>query len=164
MPEDVQFLIVDPKQFEFIAYKDIPHLREPIAVDPADARHLLDIAVEEMERRFGVLCDAKVKKIQDYNKKVVGDKLPYIVFVVDEFSDLMLSGKRDERKDIESKIVRIAQKARAVGIHMILSTQKPLVAIMTSLIKANMPARVSFNVASGIDSRRHALQGSERAQ
>jgi len=153
MPDELKLLIIDPKQIEFISYEDVPHLLEPIASDPDDARELLDIAVDEMEKRFRTFREERVKKIEDYNKKVPGKKLPYIVFVVDEFADLMMMGNREQKKQVESKIVRIAQKARAVGIHMILATQKPLATIVTSLIKANMPTRVSFNVASAVDSR-----------
>lgn len=152
MPSEVEFLMIDPKQVEFVAYSDIPHLMEPIANDPSEAKRLLDIAVEEMEDRFRLLKKHKVKKLSEYHKKT-GEKLPYIIFVVDEFSDLMMMGSKAERQEVESKIVRIAQKARAVGIHMILATQKPLVTIVTSLIKANMPARMAFCVASGTDSR-----------
>lgn len=151
-PHECQFLIVDPKQIEFVAYEGIPHLMKPIASNPEEARRLLDIAVNEMEHRFQLLRQKKVKKLSDYNKKT-DRPLPYIVFVVDEFADLMLMGTKKEAKEVENKIVRIAQKARAVGIHMILATQKPLVSIVTSLIKANMPARISFEVASSIDSR-----------
>ena len=152
-PEELKLLIVDPKQVEFVAYEEVPHLLEPIACNPEEARALLDVAVEEMEHRFTLLREARVKKISDYNKKVVEGKLPYIVFIVDEFADLMMMGSRADHKEVESKIARIAQKARAAGIHMILATQKPLATIVTSLIKANMPTRVSFNVASMIDSR-----------
>jgi S-DNA-T family DNA segregation ATPase FtsK/SpoIIIE len=157
-PQEVRFLIVDPKQVEFVAYSEIPHMFEQdgetlqIASDPEEARCLLDVAVNEMERRFGLMVDARVKKIDDYNE-TAKEKLPYIVFIVDEFSDLMLMGTRDQKKNVETKIVRLAQKARAVGIHMILATQKPLASVMSSLIKGNVPARVAFSVTSGVDSR-----------
>ena len=157
-PEEVRFLIVDPKGYEFSAYKDLPHLYRQddetmhIASEVEDARRLLDVAVDEMARRGRLFEEARVKKLEDYNA-TAKEKLPYIVFIVDEFADLMLMGSRDQKKDVETKIVRIAQKARAVGIHMILATQKPLASIMTSLIKANMPARVAFSVSSGVDSR-----------
>lgn len=152
MPSEIKFLMIDPKQVEFVAYSDIPHLLEPIANNTTQARELLDIAVEEMEERFSLFKKHKVKKLSEYIKKT-GEALPYIVFVVDEFSDLMMMGDNKTKKEVESKIVRIAQKARAVGIHMILATQKPLATIVTSLIKANMPARVAFCVATGVDSR-----------
>ena len=157
-PEQVRFLIVDPKQVEFAAYNEIPHLYEKdgetlqIASDPEEARYLLNVAVEEMERRFGLMMDVRVKKIDDYNA-VAKEKLPYIVFIVDEFSDLMLMGSRDQKKDVETKVVRLAQKARAVGIHMVLSTQKPLASVVSPLIKGNVPARVAFSVTCGTDSR-----------
>jgi DNA segregation ATPase FtsK/SpoIIIE, S-DNA-T family len=157
-PEQLQLILVDPKQVEFAAYENLPHLfkdnGEPlkIASDATEAHEVLEVAVEEMERRFELMKAVKAKKINDYN---VGakEKLPYIVFIIDEFADLMLMSGGTERKDVENKIVRIAQKARAVGIHMILSTQKPLAQIMTTLIKANMPARISFSVSSAGDSR-----------
>lgn len=151
-PQEVKFMMIDPKQVEFADYDQIPHLLEPIANETEDAKRLLDIAVEEMEHRFDLLKRNRVKKITDYNRDAF-EKLPHIVFIVDEFSDLMLMGTAQERKEVENKIVRIAQKARAVGIHMVLATQKPLAKIMTSLIKANMPARISFSVASWVDSK-----------
>jgi S-DNA-T family DNA segregation ATPase FtsK/SpoIIIE len=157
-PDQLRFIMVDPKQVEFASYENIPHLFErdgeplPIASDVLEAREVLSVAVEEMERRFELLKQYRAKKIDDYNA-IAEEKLPYIVFVVDEFADLMLMGTSAERKEVENQIVRIAQKARAVGIHMILSTQKPLAQIMTTLIKANMPARVSFSVTSSSDSR-----------
>jgi len=152
MPSEVKLLMIDPKQVEFVAYSDIPHLMEPIANNTEEARDLLNIAVEEMEERFTLFKKKKVKKLSEYNEKT-GERLPHIVFIVDEFSDLMMMGDNKTKKDVESKIVRIAQKARAVGIHMILATQKPLATIVTSLIKANMPARIAFCVATGVDSR-----------
>ncbi|MBD3260262.1 MAG: DUF87 domain-containing protein [Candidatus Altiarchaeales archaeon] len=153
-PDQVRFLIVDPKQVEFVAYEGVPHLERPIASDPDEAMELLDYAVDEMDRRFELLRNRRVKKLKDYNTRVPErERLPYMVFIVDEFSDLMMSGTRKDSKVVESKVVRIAQKARAVGIHMILATQKPLASVMTSLIKANMPARAAFSVSSSVDSR-----------
>jgi S-DNA-T family DNA segregation ATPase FtsK/SpoIIIE len=154
MPNELKLLLVDPKQVEFSQFEDIPHLMEPIACDLEDAYGVVDVAVDEMERRFSLLRDYKVKKISDYNKKVPESKrLPYVVLVVDEFADLMMMGTPKERKAVENKIVRIAQKARAVGIHLILATQKPLATVVTSLIKANMPAQVAFKVQKSIDSK-----------
>ena len=150
--------MVDPKQIEFAAYEDLPHLFEnegeplKIASDASEAREVLEVATGEMERRFDLLKQYRAKKIDDYNEKAE-EKLPYIVFIIDEFADLMLMGSSADRREVENKIVRIAQKARAVGIHMVLSTQKPLAQIMTTLIKANMPARISFSVSSASDSR-----------
>jgi S-DNA-T family DNA segregation ATPase FtsK/SpoIIIE len=152
MPSELQLLMIDPKQVEFTAYNDIPHLMEPIANDTEEARQLLDIAVDEMEERFSLFKKHKVKKISEYKEKT-GNTIPHIVFIVDEFSDLMMMGNNKTKQEVEKKIVRIAQKARAVGIHMILATQKPLATIVTSLIKANMPARIAFCVATGVDSR-----------
>jgi S-DNA-T family DNA segregation ATPase FtsK/SpoIIIE len=157
-PEQLRFIMVDPKQVEFAAYENLPHMfdsdGEPlkIASDASEAREVLEVAVAEMERRFDLLKQYRAKKIDEYNA-VAEEKLPYIVFIVDEFADLMLLGSPADRREVENKIVRIAQKARAVGIHMILATQKPLAQIMTSLIKANMPARISFAVSSAGDSR-----------
>lgn len=157
-PKELQLIMVDPKQVEFAAYEDLPHLYENegeplrIASNAEEAREVLEVAVAEMERRFELLKEHKAKKIDDYNA-VATDKLPYIVFIIDEFADLMLMGTASDRREVENHIVRIAQKARAVGIHMILATQKPLAQIMTTLIKANMPARISFSVTSAGDSR-----------
>lgn len=157
-PEQLRLIMVDPKQIEFAAYEELPHLfdvdGEPLAIasDAEEAREILEKAVAEMERRFELMKIYKVKKLEDYNA-VAKETLPYIVFIIDEFADLMLMGSAADRKEVENNIVRIAQKARAVGIHMILSTQKPLAQIMTTLIKANMPARISFSVSSQGDSR-----------
>jgi S-DNA-T family DNA segregation ATPase FtsK/SpoIIIE len=157
-PEQLQLIMVDPKQVEFAAYENLPHLFSKdgntlnIASDVSEARELVSTAVEEMERRFDLMKEVKAKKLDDYNDRVA-EKLPYIVFIIDEFADLMLMGSSAERKEVENNIVRIAQKARAVGIHLVLSTQKPMAQIMTTLIKANMPARISFSVSSLSDSR-----------
>lgn len=154
MPHELKLLMIDPKQVEFAQFESLPHLMEPIACDLEKAYEVVDIAVNEMERRFSLLRDLKVKKISDYNRKVTEEKkLPYIVLVVDEFADLMMMGTLKERKAVENKIVRIAQKARAVGMHLILATQKPLVSVVTSLIKANMPAQIAFKVQKSIDSK-----------
>lgn len=151
-PQDVQLLLVDPKGNEFMSYDDVPHLMEPVATSVEDARELLQFAIEEMAARFDLLKEQKCRKLSDYNEKS-GDKLPYIILVVDEFADLMLAGTPKERKEIEDMIVRVAQKARAVGIHLVLATQKPIAKVMTTLIKSNMPARVSFRVPSWNDSK-----------
>jgi S-DNA-T family DNA segregation ATPase FtsK/SpoIIIE len=157
-PEHLRLILVDPKQVEFTAYENLPHLFEndgeplKIASNAEEARVVLEVATVEMEHRFELLKQYKAKKIDDYNA-VAEEKLPYIVFIIDEFADLMLMGSSADRKEVENQIIRIAQKARAVGIHMILSTQKPLAQIMTTLIKANMPARISFSVTSAGDSR-----------
>lgn len=154
MPYELKLLLVDPKQVEFAQFETLPHLLEPIAVDTESAFNVVDVAVEEMEERFSRLKALRVRNIESYNSKVSDrDKLPYIVLIVDEFADLMMMGTPSERKAVEGKIVRIAQKARAVGIHLILATQKPLQKVVTSLIKANMPAQVAFKVQKSIDSK-----------
>lgn len=149
-PKEVQFLMVDPKRVELKFYESIPHLIKPIAYGPEDADELLDFAVEEMERRFILLQKTDCRDIKSYNS-VSKDKMPYIVFIIDEFSDLLMTAKF--KKVFEDKVIRLAQKARAVGIHMILSTQKPIKAVVTSIIKSNLPARISFRVPSSMDSR-----------
>lgn len=151
-PDQVQLMMVDPKQVEFQAYKRVPHLREPIAYDQEDADKLLDVAVDLMEERFSMLTQHDVRNIAEYADKT-GNELPYVVFVIDEYADLMLMGTAKERKTTEQKIARIAQKARAVGIHLVLATQKPLNTVVTSVIKANLQTRAAFSVASGTDSR-----------
>lgn len=157
-PEELRLLMVDPKQVEFAAYEDIPHLFEEngetvsIAHDADEAKTVLDIAVREMEHRFELMKILRTKKIDDYNERS-NEKLPYIVFVLDEFSDLLQSGTKVERLDVEKSINRIAQKARAVGIHMVLATQRPSTDVVTGLIKSNIPARIAFSVSSAIDSR-----------
>lgn len=155
-PSQLQFMVIDPKGNEFKILNDLPHLYRhdgqelEVATNPESARYLLRVTIEEMNRRFELL-DRK-KNIEEYNK-VAKDKIPYVVFVVDEFADLMMRGSNAERKVLEDQIAMIAQKSRAVGIHMVLATQKPLAKVMTSLIKANMPARVAFSVSCGTDSR-----------
>lgn len=153
-PQELRLKLVDAKRVEFAEFEDDPHLDGEVASEPDEARALLTEAVVEMERRFGLLKDARCRKLSDYNKSVgEGKALPYIVVAVDEFADLMLMGSKPERKAVEESIVRIAQKARAVGIHLVIATQKPLVTVVTSIIKANMPARAAFSVSSSGDSR-----------
>ena len=152
-PREVQFLIIDPKQVEFAAYENLPHLMEPVATTTEDALGLLSLAVEEMEKRSEILRGSKVKKLEDYNSKALPtEKLPYIVFIIDEFADLMMSGE-GQRKEVESMIARVAQKARFVGIHMVLATQRPDAKIMTGLIRSNVTARVAFHVVKSAESR-----------
>ncbi|NOZ44353.1 MAG: DNA translocase FtsK [bacterium] len=122
----------------------------PIVTEPDKALKLLKRTVEEMETRYKLLKDKRVKNIDEYNQKIIGEKMYRIVFVIDELADLMMSGNK---KEVESSITRIAQKARAVGIHLILATQRPSVNVITGLIKANMPTRIAFGVVSEIDSR-----------
>ena len=153
-PEDVKIMLVDPKKVEFSNYESLPHLIQPnIICETQKAVNGLTWAVNEMERRFEILGENRVKNIDEYNhtKEVLnGDKkkLPYIVIIVDELADLMMTGK----KEVEEKIVRLAQKARAAGIHLILATQRPSVDVITGLIKTNIPSRISFSVVSSVDS------------
>jgi S-DNA-T family DNA segregation ATPase FtsK/SpoIIIE len=147
-PEEVRFLMVDPKRIELSGYEGIPHLLHPVVVDPRLASRALNWAVREMERRYKLLEEAKVKSFDSYNQSSE-EKLPYIVVIVDELADLMMVAS----KDVEAAIARLAQMARAAGIHMILATQRPSVDVLTGLIKANFPTRISFKVSSKIDSR-----------
>lgn len=147
-PDEVRFLMVDPKRIELSGYEGIPHLLHPVVVDPKLASRALNWAVREMERRYRLLEEAKVKSFDTYNQSST-DKLPYIVVIVDELADLMMVAS----KDVEASIARLAQMARAAGIHLILATQRPSVDVLTGLIKANFPTRISFKVSSKIDSR-----------
>jgi S-DNA-T family DNA segregation ATPase FtsK/SpoIIIE len=162
-PDQVKFIMVDPKRLELGLYADIPHLATPIITDPKRAAVSLKWAVHEMERRYKDLAGYGVRNIDGYNAEVKrrndleqwddnGDPhktLPYIVIIIDELADLMMvSGK-----DVEDSITRLAQMARAVGIHLVLATQRPSVDVITGLIKANFPARISFRVSSKVDSR-----------
>jgi len=147
-PQEVRFLMVDPKRIELSGYEGIPHLLHPVVVDPKLASRALNWAVREMERRYRLLEEARVKSFDSYNETNT-EKLPYIVVIVDELADLMMVAS----KDVEAAIARLAQMARAAGIHMILATQRPSVDVLTGLIKANFPTRISFKVSSKIDSR-----------
>ena len=147
-PEEVKFIMLDPKIVELVQYKSIPHLQRPIITEPNDAIDALEWAVDEMERRYSLLADASVRNIKRYND-ISSDKLHYIVFVIDEMADLMLTAGRKA----EEYIQRITQKARAVGIHMVLATQRPSVNVVTGTIKANVPARIACKVASQVDSK-----------
>ncbi len=147
-PEEVRFLMVDPKRIELSGYEGIPHLLHPVVVDPKLASRALNWAVREMERRYRLLEEARVKSFDSYNE-TNSEKLPYIVVIVDELADLMMVAS----KDVEAAIARLAQMARAAGIHLILATQRPSVDVLTGLIKANFPTRISFKVSSKIDSR-----------
>jgi len=147
-PDEVRFLMIDPKRIELSGYEGIPHLLHPVVVDPKLASRALNWAVREMERRYRVLEEARVKSFDSYNESAE-EKLPYIVVIVDELADLMMVAS----KDVEAAIARLAQMARAAGIHLILATQRPSVDVLTGLIKANFPTRISFKVSSKIDSR-----------
>jgi len=167
-PSDMKLILVDPKQVEMAPYEDIPHLITPVITEPEKTISALKWAVNEMQRRYTLLASHKIRDIKTYNtmmqsnskKVVVQDEegipqehsegaMPYIVIVIDELADLMMAAARD----VEALIVRLAQKARAVGIHLVLATQRPSVDVITGLIKANVPARIAFTVASQIDSR-----------
>jgi S-DNA-T family DNA segregation ATPase FtsK/SpoIIIE len=206
-PEDVRFIMVDPKMLELSIYEGIPHLLLPVVTDPKKANLALRWAVDEMERRYDLLAHAGVRDITGYNDKIgkarakweadqlrraadaaeaavngtvpVDDdqieqveitgehapmtepavRLPYIVVVIDEFADLMMCAP----KEVETSVARIAQKARAAGIHLILATQRPSVDVITGLIKANFPSRIAFHVTSKIDSRTILDQGGAEA-
>lgn len=147
-PQDVKFIIVDPKRVEMTPYNGIPHLLTPVITEPDKAVNALKWAVAEMERRYKLLSEAGFKNIGEYNSGTTLS-LPYIVVVVDELADLMAVAKAD----VESTIVRLAQMARAVGIHLVLATQRPSVDVLTGLIKANITSRIAFAVASQTDSR-----------
>jgi DNA segregation ATPase FtsK/SpoIIIE-like protein len=154
-PDEVKFILIDPKIVELSVYEGIPHLLTPVLTEPNEAKKALQWAIKEMEERYFLLASLNSRDIVSYNYKIRERKddkyrrLPYIVIVIDEFADLMLVGK----KDIERDITRLAQKARAVGIHLIIATQRPSVDVITGIIKANFPARIAFQVASKIDSR-----------
>jgi len=156
-PADLKLILVDPKMLELSMYEDIPHLLVPVVTNPRKAAKALAWAVYEMERRYQLMADTKVRNIDGYNRAVrkkgadggEPERLPYIVIVIDELADLMMVAG----KEVEQSICRLAQKARAAGIHLILATQRPSVDVITGLIKANLPTRISFQVSSKIDSR-----------
>ncbi len=165
-PDDLRLVLVDPKMVEMSQFKDVPHLMCPVVTEMEKATSILEWAVTKMDERYELLAEAGVRDIAGYNAleweelkerlEITSDeealrvpkKLPYMVFVIDELADMMMTNK-----EVEGFIVRIAQKARAVGIHLILATQRPQANVVTGLIKSNMPCRISFKVASGMDSR-----------
>lgn len=148
-PSDLRFILVDPKRVEFTAYNDIPHLLAPVLVDPYKTISSLKWLVMEMERRYKIFADHKVRFISAFNAANPDSKMPYIVLVIDELADLMAVSARE----VEAYICRLAQMSRAVGIHLVLATQRPSVDVITGLIKANFPSRLAFAVTSGTDSR-----------
>ena len=160
-PEDVKLILIDPKRVEFALYNKIPHLLIPNVITESEkAINAFSWAVNEMERRFGIFMDVKVRNLDEYNelsdvKSGEREKLPFIVIIVDELADLIMTAK----KDAEEKIMRLAQKARACGIHLILATQRPSVDVITGTIKANFPSRIAFSVTSFQDSRTILDQG-----
>lgn len=148
-PNDLRLILVDPKRVELVPYNGIPHLLTPVINDPEKTISALKWAVSEMTRRYIELSKAKVRNIKEYNEKNPPEKMPYIVIVIDELADLMMVAS----KEVEGCVMRLAQMARAVGIHLILATQRPSVNIITGVIKANIPTRLSFAVTSGVDSK-----------
>ena len=152
-PEDVKLLMVDPKVVELSVYNGIPHLLIPVVTDPKRAAAALNWAVNEMTRRYKLFADNGVRNVDSYNelvkKGVIDKKLPYIVIIIDELADLMMACPRD----VEDYICRLAQMARAAGMHLVIATQRPSVDVITGLIKANVPSRISFAVSSQVDSR-----------
>lgn len=158
-PEMVRFLMIDPKRIELSIYHDIPQLLHPVVTQAKDATKALRWAVHEMERRYMLLSEKGVRNIDNFNKKVLkenkdsddpADKpLPFIILIIDELADLMMASSRE----VEESITRLAQMARAAGIHLIIATQRPSVDVITGIIKANFPARISFQVSSKVDSR-----------
>jgi len=167
-PADVKMLMIDPKMVELSPYKRVPHLMHPVITDMKKAEAILAWAVDKMEERYDLLARCGVRHLDGYNKlgkeealsrlgidpdseeaDVVPEKMPYIVIIADEMADMMMTSG----KDVEGHIIRLAQKSRAVGIHLVLATQKPTVDVITGLIKSNLPARISFQVASKTDSR-----------
>lgn len=148
-PDELKLIMVDPKRVEMSSYNGIPHLLTPIITDMELVVNALNWAIEEMKRRYRTLEQVRAKKITEYNRKMGYTAMPYLVVVVDEMADLMLVAG----KEVEPKIQRLAQMGRAVGIHLILATQKPIVEVVTGLIKSNIPGRMAFAVTSVIDSR-----------
>ena len=164
-PDQVKMILIDPKRLELGLYQDVPHLLVPVVTEPKIAQNALKWAVVEMESRYKKLARRGVRNLEAYNEQVKQlpipglngqpeeeedrELLPYIVIVIDELADLMMTAPRE----VEESITRLAQMARAVGIHLILATQRPSVDVITGLIKANFPARISFRVASKVDSR-----------
>jgi len=153
-PDEVKMILVDPKVVELKIYNDVPHLLTPVITDPKKALQALQYCIDEMERRYSLLDQLKVRNIEGFNKAIktsdfLADPLPYILVVIDEFADLMLTSS----KQLEPAVSRLTAKARAVGIHLVLATQRPSVDVITGVIKANIPSRIAFMVSSYTDSR-----------
>lgn len=153
-PDEIKFVMVDPKMVELAMFNDLPHLLCPVLTDPKKVSAALAWVVNEMERRFKMFSHVGARDIDGYNKKITTaeetlEKMPYIIVIIDELADLMVVA----RQQVEEAITRLAQLSRAVGIHLILATQRPSVNVVTGVIKANFPARISFQVASKVDSR-----------
>lgn len=160
-PEDVKILLVDPKRVEFTMYNGLPHLLIPKAItEPEKAISALNWLISEMEKRFNIFAEARVRNLEEYNNtneviSGVEAKLPYIVFIIDELGDLMLNNK----KEVEEKIIKLTQKSRAAGIHLVVATQRPSVNVITGTIKGNLPCRIAFAVAAFPDSKTILDQG-----
>ena len=148
-PDDLRFIMVDPKRVELPAYNGIPHLLTPVITEVSKTINALKWCLNEMDRRYDLLNKAGKKNIQTYNADKPEEKLPYIIFIIDELADFMMTSG----KEMEAAIIRLAQMSRAVGIHLILATQRPSVDVITGLIKANVPARIAFSVTSLVDSK-----------
>jgi S-DNA-T family DNA segregation ATPase FtsK/SpoIIIE len=149
-PDELKMVLVDPKRVEMASYEKLPHILTPPVTDPKKAVHVLGWAIREMEQRYSRFAEGRVRNLASYNEIVLPkDRLPHIVIVVDELADLMMTAA----KEVEEYICRLAQMARATGIHLILATQRPSVNVITGLIKANVPARVAFTLPSMMDSR-----------
>ncbi len=148
-PNELKFVMIDPKMVELAPFNGLPHLLCPVVTESKKAAGALNWVVNEMERRYKLLAELGVRNIRGYNEKNKEQNLPYIVVIIDEFADLMVVA----RDQVESAVTRLAQLSRAVGIHLVLATQRPSVDVITGVIKANMPARISFKVASKVDSR-----------
>jgi S-DNA-T family DNA segregation ATPase FtsK/SpoIIIE len=151
-PDELELVLIDPKIVEFAIYRELPHLIHPVVTEPKQACQALKWLVREMERRYEVLADKGVRNLAGYNAKAIKQgfpKLPYIVLIIDELADLMMTAAAD----VETPIARLAQMSRAVGIHTVLATQRPSVNVITGVIKANYPTRIAFQVSSQIDSR-----------
>ncbi len=152
-PDEVKLILIDPKKVEFAMYRDLPHLYAPVVSDPKKAAGALNSAVNEMEHRFELIEEVGVRNLAGYNEITAGDPerppLPQMVIIIDELADLMMTAPAE----VETAICRLAQKARAAGIHLIIGTQRPSVDVITGLIKANVPSRIAFTVKSGVDSR-----------
>lgn len=151
-PDQLRLLMIDPKMLEFSIYNDIPHLLTPVITKPKQAIAALNNMVGEMERRYAAMADTRTKNIENYNEKAKKEKyepFPYIVVIIDELADLMMTSG----KDVEHSIARLAQMARASGIHLVVATQRPSVDVVTGLIKANLPSRISYRVGQKVDSK-----------
>jgi len=151
-PDHLKLMLIDPKMLEFSIYNDIPHLITPVITDSTKAIAALSNMVGEMERRYKLMAESRTKNIDNYNEKIAkkgGETMPFIVVIIDELADLMMNGG----KDVEFSIARLAQMARAAGIHLVVATQRPSVDVVTGLIKANLPSRLSYRVGQRIDSK-----------